>query len=629
MAYVPIGPVKQQPTASIAQAGQAANWVRGRPWKLAGALYADLMRDAAARPGIGVRRDEQARRSAATTYPFDLGGHSRTITTRSAEAQEWFDRGLNWCFGFHQEEGVRCFQRALVFDPSCVMAHWGVAYGSGPFYNLTWREFGVAEVERATVRATAHIAEARHHLGGATNVESDLVEALAFRFQRPHAVPTEEYGRWDDDYAAALRRGHRAYPDDCDAAALFAEALITRTPRRLWNVKTGRPARHSDVLEALAVCEGAIARAASTGLAPHPAILHFHLHILEMSNEPERAMRSADVLCGLCPDAGHLNHMPGHIYALCGAYDRAWAVSDEAIAADDKYADYDPDPGFYVTARCHDLHLLMSACMFLGQFRPALAAARKMQSLATRDLVAAMERPKLAMTVEGYNAMLMHVLVRFGRWHDIIAEPAPREPALYPVTAAMHYYARGVALASLKRIAQAEEERGHFRDSLACVPAGRRFLSNNACDVLGVAEAMLDGELEYHRENFEDAFAHLRDAVQRNDDLGYTEPWAWMHPPRHALGALLLGQGRCDEAEEVYRDDLGLSGRIQRCTQNHGNVWSLQGLAECLERRGAMEELAGLRPKLAAALAKADVPITSSCLCRPGPQSPQPCCRNE
>ena len=189
----------------------------------------------------------------------------------------------------------------------------------------------------------------------------------------------------------------------------------------------------------------------------------------------------------------------------------------------------------------------------------------------------------------------------------------------------MHHYARGVAHASLKQIAPAEAERRRFDDSLQRLPAGRRYLSNDARDILAVAVTMLDGELEYHKGNVEPAFAHLRESVRRDDNLGYTEPWAWMHPPRHALAALLAEQGHYEEAEAVYRDDLGLSGRVQRCAQHPDKVWSLNGLAECLARRGESEELTGVRQRLAAALAKADVPITSSCLCR---MSVQPVERN-
>jgi tetratricopeptide (TPR) repeat protein len=559
----------------------------------------------------------------ASAYPFNLGSHSRAISTNSREAQHWFNRGLNWCFGFHHEEAVRCFQRALQFDPGCVMAHWGVAYASGPFYNLAWREFGVAEATAATLTASTHLAQARVCFADATDIEMELVEALAWRFQAPHPVSPEQYDRWDTDYAAALRRVHHRHPHDRDVMALLAEALITRTPRRLWDIKTGRPARDADVLEALALCEQAIAMEDAQGPPPHPAICHMHIHILEMSNAPERALRSADTLAHLCPDAGHMTHMPGHIYALCGQYEKARAVSERAIAADDKYAAYDDSVGFYITARAHDLHLLMSVCMLAGQYGPALAAADKMQRLLTRDIIAVQGRPKLAMTTEGYVSMRMHVLVRFGRWHDILEVPPPAEPDLYPVTTAMHHYARGVASASLKRIEQAEAERVAFQAALRRVPAGRRYLSNPAVAILGVAEKMLDGELEYHKGNIAAAFGHLFESVRRDDDLGYTEPWAWMHPPRHALAALLAEQGHYPEAEAVYRDDLGLSDRVQRCAQHPNNVWALHGLAECLERRADRAEFPDIKQQLAVALAKADVPITASCLCRTTTQS---CC---
>ena len=557
---------------------------------------------------------------------FDLGSHSRTISTRSAEAQRWFDLGLNWCFGFNHEEGVKCFETALEHDPDCMMAHWGVAYGSGPFYNLVWRDLGAKEAAAATARGHSHILQARELSHKATAIENGFVEALASRFQKPHAVSPEEFDRWDDDYAAAMRRLHYRFPDDHDVMALLVEALITRTPRRLWDVRTGHPAVGSDAIEALAVCERSIALSDAAGRNQHPAIVHMHIHTVEMSNQPERAMASADALATLCPDAGHMNHMPGHIYVLCGDYERARQVSERAIAADDKYADYAGSMNFYVTARCHDLHLMMFTCMFLGQYRAARAAAEKLRAILTRDILTVADRPKLAMQSEGYYAMSLHVLVRFGRWQEIIDSPLPDDPGLFLVSTAMHHYARGVAYASLKAIAQAERERGLFQASLARIPPSRRFLSNPALAILAVAEAMLNGELEYHKGNYEVAFGQLRQAVHLDDNLSFTEPWAWMHPPRHALAALLMEQGQHAEAEEIYRDDLGLSGRVQRCTQHPDNVWALHGLVECLERRGPLEELGVLRGKLAAAQARADVPITSSCLCRLITPTPAPTC---
>jgi hypothetical protein len=219
---------------------------------------------------------------------FDLGRHTRQISARSTEAQRWFDLGLNWSFGFNHEEGVKCFQKALDADSGCVMAHWGVAYALSPFYNLAWRELGEREAAAAICLAHDHIGRARTLATHATELENRLVEALACRFQKPHPVSPKEYDRWDDDYAAEMRRVHYDYPDDDDVAALLAEALITRTPRRLWEVKTGRPARGSDVVEAIAVCERSIALGKAAGRLQHPAIAHMLIHALEMSDEPER-----------------------------------------------------------------------------------------------------------------------------------------------------------------------------------------------------------------------------------------------------------------------------------------------------------------------------------------------------
>jgi tetratricopeptide (TPR) repeat protein len=331
---------------------------------------------------------------------------------------------------------------------------------------------------------------------------------------------------------------------------------------------------------------------------------------------PERGMRSADLLGEMCPDAGHMNHMPGHIYVLCGEYEKAKLASQKAVRANDLYLAYADAPTYYLLGCCHDLHLMMFTCMFLGQCRPALWAADKVRSLVTRDVVSLPERPKFTQTLEGYHAMKSHVLVRFGRWLEIIDEPMTKEPGLYVLTAAMQHYAKGVAHATLGNFAQAERERERFHRHLEGIAPERRFLSNPTRASLGVGAALLDGELAYHQRRHEEAYAHLRHAVELDDNLSYTEPWAWMHPPRHALAALLLDQGRRVEAEQVYRDDLGLSGTVQRCAQHPNNVWALHGLVECLKLRDEIEELPALQASLARALAKTDVPISSSCLCR-------------
>jgi tetratricopeptide (TPR) repeat protein len=559
---------------------------------------------------------------------FDLGTYSRAVSTRSPEAQRWFDIGLNWCYGFNHEEAIRCFEKVLSFDPGCAMAHWGIAYAAGPFYNLTWREHGAAESEKAAQRGFDHVRLAREAASGASPVERRLIEALAARYQKPHAVTVEEFEHWDDAYAAEMRRVHYQFPHDQDVMALLVEALMMRTVRRLWNLKTGAPAPNSDVLEALGICERAIGLADGADAAPHPAILHLHIHLLEMSTMPERGLRSARRLGGMCPDAGHMNHMPAHIYVLCGMYEEAKSASENAVRADDLYLAQTDTPGSYYLLSCgHDLHLMMFACMFLGQLKPALWAADKVRSLATREMIALPDRPKLTQTMEGYHAMKSHVLVRFGRWREIIDEPMADDPALYVLTTAMQHYAKGVAHATVRDFAAADRQRRLFDLSLDRIPPERRFLSNPVHASLAVGATLLDGEFAYHKGRHEEAYRHLRRAVELDDNLSYTEPWAWMHPPRHALAALLLDQGHVAEAEQVYRDDLGLSDAVQRCAQHPDNVWALHGLVECLTRRGETEELPPVQDRLRAALAKTDVPISSSCLCRTSMQPATRYCR--
>jgi tetratricopeptide (TPR) repeat protein len=557
---------------------------------------------------------------------FNLGTYRRPISTQSAETQRWFDIGLNWCYGFNHEEGIKCFEKALETDPNCPMVHWGIAYAAGPFYNLTWKEHGEAEANSATKRCFEHVQLARASAAAASDVERQLIEALAHHFQKPHKVSLQEFEQWDDAYAAAMRLVYQDFPDDHDVMALFVEALMMRTVRRLWNLKTGAPAPNSDVIEALEVCERSIRLADEAGIAQHPAIVHLHIHLLEMSTMPERGMRSADLLGEMCPDAGHMNHMPGHIYVLCGEYEKAKLASEKAVRANDLYLAYAGETTYYLLGCCHDLHLMMFTCMLSGQYRPALWAADKVRSLVARDVIAIQERPKLTQTVEGYHAMKSHMQVRFGRWQEIIDEPAIAEPGLYVLTAAMQHYAKGVAHATLRQFAEAAREREKFHRHLEGIAPERRFLSNPTRASLAVGAALLDGELAYHQGRHDEAYGHLRQAVELDDNLSYTEPWAWMHPPRHALAALLLDQGHSAEAEQVYRDDLGLSGKVQRCAQHPNNVWALHGLVECLKRRGESDELPALQVRLATALAKADVPITSSCLCRTSVQSAASCC---
>jgi tetratricopeptide (TPR) repeat protein len=456
--------------------------------------------------------------------------------------------------------------------------------------------------------------------GPALPVEVALIYALSQRYPKAEVGGIEEFGRWDNAYADAMRAVHAEFPEDLDVIALFAEAMMTRTPWRLWNIDLAEPADGADTVETIAVLDSGLALVSTRGLKLHPGLLHMYIHALEMSPTPERALEAADQLFELCPDAGHLQHMPAHIYVICGQYDNAIAVSKKSIVADGKYLDFSGPYNFYTTARCHDLHMMMYASMFAGQFQSAIEAAQAITETLTADLLA-VERPHMAVTLEGYHSTVVHVLVRFGKWQDIIDMALPDDPVLYCVSTAMCHYARSVAHSALGHIESAEDEQSLFVQVREQIPKSRLFFNNTAHDILAIAESMMMGELEYRKGNYDDAFNHLETAALLDDNLYYSEPWAWMHPPRHALGALLLEQGRVEQAERVYRADLGLDNHLSRPLQHPNNVWSLHGFVECLERSGNHQEASEFRRQLDLALGRAGQVITSSCCCRRMPHS--------
>lgn len=545
------------------------------------------------------------------TYPYDLGRYSRKIATRSKVAQVWFDRGLAWCYGYNHGEAVRCFQAAVKADPKCLMAQWGIAYASGPNYNKQWKAFDVLDLKlslktarKATLRAVELGRTSKHA------AERALAEALLHRY--PDANPDCVTPIWNDDYAAAMRDVYRRFGDDLDVAALFAEAIMNRTPWALWDIATGEPAAGADTLEAIAVIETALAR---PGGMQHAGLLHMYIHLMEMSPHPERALRVSDALRGLVPDAGHLQHMPTHIDVLCGLYGEVVEWNGHAIAADRKYLKHRGPVNFYSLYRCHDYHFQVYGAMFAGQYAVAMGAAEELVATLP-EKVLRVESPPLADWLESFVPIKMHVMIRFGKWRQLIAEPLPKDTALFCVTTAMIHYAKAVAHAALGQVPEAEREALDFEAARAGVPASRYLFNNTALDILAVAAEMMAGEIAYRKGDFDLAFAHLRASVELDDNLPYDEPWGWMQPTRHALGALLLEQGRFEEAAAAYRADLGLDRTLRRPCQHPDNVWSLHGLHECLTRMGATgEELSHIRQRLEIAVARADVPINASCFC--------------
>jgi len=550
---------------------------------------------------------------------FDLGGYHRAIDTPSAQAREWFNRGLVWAYAFNHEEAIRCFERALSFDADLAMARWGIAYAIGPNYNKAWDAFDPVDLASSLARARMELRLAAD--GRAGVVEQALIGALSVRF------PTD-----DPDDADALAAGHSAYadamvvlagtyPDDVDVQALAADALVNLTAWALWDTATGEPAPGSRVLEAKAILDHALAGEAGR---THPGVLHLYLHTMEMSAHPEQALPAADLLRGLAPDAGHLQHMPSHIDVLCGEYHDSVLANQSAVQADRRFVEHEGPLNFYSLYRAHDLHFVVYSAMFAGQAQIALRAADELAGQLSEELLS-IESPPMADWLEAFVPLRVHVLIRFGRWDELIAEPLPVNTELYCSTAATVHYGRGIAHAATGQLPQAAAERAAFTAAYARIPESRYLFNNTSRDILAVAAAMLDGEIAYRVGNFDEAFDHLRRAVELDDALPYDEPWGWMQPTRHAYGALLLEQGRVAEAAGVYAADLGLDPTLSRPCQHPGNVWSLHGYHECLQRLGRSAEAAIIGRQLELARARADVPVVASCACRLDVQ-PTGCC---
>jgi tetratricopeptide (TPR) repeat protein len=439
-----------------------------------------------------------------------------------------------------------------------------------------------------------------------------LVAALTRRYE---AISPEDEETWPAGHAAyadAMVELADAFPRDLDVLALAADALLNVTAWALWDPLTGAPAPGSRAIEAERLVDAALAL---PGGDRHPFVLHLHIHLLEMSERPEAALSSADALRGLVPDAGHLQHMPSHIDVLCGDYHASITANRQAVAADRRFVERTGPLNFYSLYRAHDLHFIVYSAMFLGRYREAVAAADELAAQLTPELLR-IETPAMADWLEAFVPLRTHVLVRFGRWADLVAQELPEDQELYCTTTAMTLYGRGVAQAALGDVAAAAATREEMVAAVARVPESRYLFNNTALDILAVAAAMLDGEIAYREGRVDEGFEHLRRAIALDDGLPYDEPWGWMQPTRHAYGALLLEQGRVADAAAVYAADLGLDPTISRSVHHPGNVWSLHGYHECLVRLGRDDEARIVAQQLAVASARADVPVLASCACR-------------
>lgn len=514
--------------------------------------------------------------------PFALGPHHRTVSTKLAVAQQAFDQGLIWAYAFNHDEAMRAFQEAARLDPGLAMAWWGIALVNGPHINNPALDDAHAQV------AWAALQEAQQRLASASPVERDLIAALGHRYAQPNPADRRSL---DEAYAKAMVELSARYPKDADLAALSAEALMDVRPWDQWTRAGEAQPGTREVLAALA---------RSLRLAPkHPLALHLTIHAYEASPHPERGKAAADGLRQLVPDAGHLVHMPGHAYARLGDWPGAALANERAMAADARYRSRQPEIGFYGLYMVHNADFLAYTAFMEGRKAVALAQAKAVVSAFPLDWVV-----QNAFFADAFQTRVGEALKRFGLWEELLAEPAP-DPRL-PLSTAYWHALRGTACAALGRVEEALQEQSAFEAARTRVPESYVWGSNPAAPVLLVAKAYLAGEIAFRQGRVAEAVTFLEEAVRLEDALKYDEPPACIIPARHALGAVLLSDGRAEAAAAVYRQDL---------KAYPGNYWSLLGLARALEARGLKAAAAAAAGHLKKAQQRADVQAETSCAC--------------
>src|SRR5215471_8346087 len=516
-----------------------------------------------------------------------LGSYSRKITIGSPETQRYFDQGLAFFHGFNHRAAIRAFQQAAEIDPECAMAHWGIALACGPHIN------SIAVPPAAAELAWKELELAQKNAGNASPVERALIDALAKRYANPQP---EDRSGLERAYADAMREVWKKYPRDPDVGALFAEAMMNLRPWDQWT-PDGKPQPGTD--EIIATLDAVLR------LNPnHPFANHLYIHAVEASPNPERAMAAADRLGNLQPGLAHNVHMPSHIDIRTGRWLQAVDTNVKAVEADQRYRKTFGTPkGFLNVYIAHNRHMLAYAAMMTGQRDLAIKHIRAMVAELPADFL-----NENALHAEGFVAMPLEVMVRFGLWDQILAEPEHYTEQMC-FTRAFHHAARAIAYAAKGDTANARKARGVFLERAKLVPK-EASLGNNSCEaILGVVTPMVEGEILVAEGKIDSGIQQLRAAIEKEDALRYDEPPAWLIPVRHSLGAVLMKQQRFAEAEQVYRDDLA---RLPE------NGWSLFGLAEALRRQSKnADEASETQAKFEKVWAKADLKITTSCLCQP------------
>ncbi len=507
-----------------------------------------------------------------------LGNHHHAITAKDERAQLFFNQGLRLAYGFNHKEADRAFREAARLDPDCAMAYWGMAFVNGPNLNMPMdSEGGKAAYKaiRKALKAAKKVSEP----------ERSYIEALAKRFAKD---PKAERAPLDQAYADAMRMVHEKYPDDLDAATLYADALMNLSPWNYWT-RDGQPRPNTPKI--LELFESVIARDMD-----HAGAHHYYIHAVEASDNPDRAIPSADAMAALMPGAGHMVHMASHIYMRVGQFDKAVKSNEDACVADEGYITQCRAQGLYPMAYYpHNIHFLWWAATNTGQSALSIETARKCAEQMPEDMLKSMPN------FQTFHAIPLYALARFGKWDEILAEPAPADDLMFEK--GLWHYARGLAFARKHQFNEAAAELAALEASIEHPKLDAVVWQGPPQVTLSIAAKALEGELAGEQSQFGKAVAALDSAVRIQDGVTYNEPPDWYYPVRQSLGAVLLAAGKPAEAATVYWDDL---------KRNRENPWSLFGLAQALRAQKDEAAAAEIDARFAKVWANADVKLTSS-----------------
>ena len=512
----------------------------------------------------------------------NLGSHTFTVTTSSRQAQRFMNQGLNLAYAFNHAEARRAFREAARLDPNLAMAYWGQALVLGPNINA-------AMEPNEEPQAYELVQQAQQLKMRASARERAYIDALAERY----SGKAEDRRPRDEAYATAMRKLHGRYPNDLDAAMLYVESVMDLRPWGYWQ-RDGAP--HEYTAEVVTLTEQVIARNSK-----HPGAVHMYIHLIEGTGTPEKAERAADTLLTLMPAAGHMVHMPAHIYQRIGRYADAIKSNQLAIAADEDYISQCRAQGLYPMGYYpHNIHFLWFAATFDGQSALAIKSARELAAKIDDETL------KAAPFAAGFRLPPYYALTRFGKWQEMLKEPEP--PAFSVPLRAVWHYARGLSFVATSQAAMADAELEKLKALMSDESLKQPLFSpNTALAVLAPAVEVLSGEIAASRKDFDRALAHMDKAVRLEDSLVYTEPSEFHFPPRHALGAVLLEAGRAAEAETVYWEDL---------RRNRENGWALFGLMQALRAQGKTADAALTEARFKKSWARADFTPTGSRLMR-------------